>query len=71
MGTDEYQEAWKAHSENNQVKIDVDVIMNAVLCNQKEMQSASYWSDISDMGISLVLLQIFFYLGTTMDLHWA
>jgi CubicO group peptidase (beta-lactamase class C family) len=71
MEPDKYQQAWQAHSSQTRVTIDADVLLNAVQRNQRDLRAAIFWGEINAIGIALLLLPVWIYLGVTTGSPWT
>jgi len=71
MNPDKYQQAWKADAAQTRVTIDADVMSQEVQRSHRGFQSTIFWRDVREVGVSLLLLPIWFVMGFTMSLPWT
>ena len=71
MEPDKYQQAWQAHSSQTRVTVDADLLLKAVQRNHQELRMASSLGELGEIGISLLLLPVWFYLGVTTSSPWT
>ena len=71
MDPDSYQQAWQAHSSQTRVSIDPDLLLKEVQRNQQHFRATISRRDVREIGIALLLLPVWFYLGITTSAHWT
>jgi hypothetical protein len=71
MDPDPYQQAWQAHASRTRVTIDPEVLRKEVQRNQEEFRAAIFRRDFREMGIALLLVPVWFYLGAALSLPWT
>src|SRR5215213_1238680 len=71
MEPDKYQQAWHAHSSQTRVEIDSNVLLKAVQRNQRDFRAAILWGELNSIGITLLLLPVWIYLGVTTGSPWT
>jgi CubicO group peptidase (beta-lactamase class C family) len=71
MDPDKYQQAWRSESSHTRVTVDADSLWKAVQRNQQELRAAISWSDFGAIGIELLLLPVWIYLGLTTASPWT
>jgi hypothetical protein len=71
MDPDNYQQAWQAHSSQTRVAIDADSLLNVVQRNQQELRAAISWNDFGAIGIELLLLPGWVYMGVMLASPWT
>jgi hypothetical protein len=71
MDSDDYQRAWQAHSSRTRVTIDADLLLKEVQRSQSNFQATIFWRDFREVGVALVMLPVWFYLGVTFSLPWT
>jgi CubicO group peptidase (beta-lactamase class C family) len=71
METDNYQHAWRARSSQTRVTVDADLLLKEVQRSQGHFQAMIYWRDLREVGVGLVMLPLWFYLGVTFSLPWT
>ena len=71
MSLDKYQQAWKAGSLQSQVKFDAVLLSKEVQRSHETFRSMIFWRDVREVGISLVMIPIWFALGIGTSLPWT
>ncbi len=71
MSPDEYQEAWRAEASQTRVTVNADLLLQDVRRNQREFHAAVSGGDFGVIGILLVLLPVWIYLGVTTASPWT
>ena len=65
MDPDKYQQAWQAHSSQTRVTVDADLLLKEVQRNQRNFRATIFWRDVREVGVGLLMLPLWFYLGVT------
>lgn len=71
MSPDDYKEAWKTQSSQHRLTIDADLLLKEVQRNQRFFTATIFWRDVREVGISLLLVPVWIYLGTRASLPWT
>ncbi len=71
MEPDNYQQAWRAHSSQTRVTVDADLLLKKVERSQRIFRAMIFWRDFREVGVALVMLPLWFYLGVTLSLPWT
>ena len=71
MDPDTFQQAWQKQSSQTRVTVDVERLLKALQRNQREMRSTINWGDLSNIGVSLLMLPVWIYLGVTTGSPWT
>ena len=71
MDSDKYQQAWQAHSSETRVTIDADFLLKEVQRNQRSFRATIFHRDFREVGISLLMLPLWLYLGVTFSEPWT
>jgi hypothetical protein len=71
MAPDEYQQAWQAQSSQQRVTVDADLLLKEVQRSQRGFRATIYWRDFREVGIALLLLPLWFYLGAVTSSPWT
>jgi CubicO group peptidase (beta-lactamase class C family) len=71
MDPDKYQQAWQAQSSETHVAIDTDLLLKAVQRNQHDFRALVSLQDFALIGISLLLLPVWIYMGVAMASPWT
>jgi hypothetical protein len=68
---DKFQQAWQAHSSGTRVTVDADALLNAVQRSQRNFRAMIFWRDFREVGIGLLLLPVWFFLGAMFSPPWT
>ena len=71
MDPDSYQQAWQAHSSQTRVTIDADLLLKVVQRDQQNFRSVIRLSDFAGVGIALLLMPMWIYMGVTSSSPWT
>lgn len=71
MDLDSDQQAWKADVPQGNVAVDVDVLRKEVLRDQHNFRTKISWRDFGEVGVTLLLLPLWFYLGAVTSSPWT
>ena len=71
MDPDNYQQAWQAHSSQTRVTINADLLLKEVRRNQRDFQATIFRRDFREIGIALLLLPLWFYMGAKLSSPWT
>jgi CubicO group peptidase (beta-lactamase class C family) len=71
MDPDNFQQAWQAQSSRTRVTIDADLLRKEVQHSQRSFRAMIFWRDCREVGIALLMLPVWFYLGSTRSLPWT
>ena len=71
MNPDKYQQAWQAQSSQTSVTIDTDLLRKEVQRNQRSFRSTIFWRDFREIAVGIVMLPVWFYLGSALSLPWT
>ncbi len=63
MEPDKYQQAWQAHASQTRVTVDADALRKEVQRNQREFRATIFRRDVVEVGVGLLLIPLWFYLG--------
>jgi len=70
MTFDELQKTWQSQESSFKLTIDSDMLLREVRRNKKCFESAVFWRDVREAGVSFVLAVFFLYQGTKSNL-WS
>lgn len=71
MNPDQLQQAWQAHASQTRVTIDAELLRKEVQRSQSHFQSTIFWRDFREVGVALVMIPVWIYLGVTYALPWS
>jgi CubicO group peptidase (beta-lactamase class C family) len=71
MNSDSLKEAWRAQTSQTRLTINPDILLQEVRRNQKAFTVTLFWRDLREVGVSLVMVPVWFYLGAKYSLPWT
>jgi len=71
MNPDDFKRAWQAQTSHTQLKVDAELLFEEVQRNQRSFTATIFWRDVREVGVSLLLVPLWLYLGVTLSLPWA
>lgn len=71
LGPDFYQQAWRAQSSQAPVTVDADLLFQQVQRNQRDFRATINRRDFAEIGISLLLLPVWIYMGVATASPWT
>ncbi len=71
MTRDDFQEAWKTQSSQTRLTIDADLFVKEVRRNQMYFTAIIFWRDVREVGIALLLVPLWSFMGVWLSLPWT
>jgi len=71
MSPDDFQQAWQASASQSRVTIDADLLVKEVRRNQQQFACTILARDIREVGVALILIPVWLYLGSWLSLPWT
>ncbi len=71
MSLDKFQQAWKAEASQLKVTFDADLLSKQVQQSHDEFRSLIFWRDVREIGVSLLMIPIWFAMGIGLSLPWS
>lgn len=71
MNADPLQAAWQSQPPPGRLTINTDLLLQEVRRNQRTFTSQVYWRDAREIGIALVLIPVWIYLGRVVGEFWT
>lgn len=71
MSPDKFQEAWQAESAKSRITIDASLLLKEVQHSQQDLRATIFWRDFREVGVALVMLPLWFFLGYAFSLPWT
>jgi hypothetical protein len=71
MNPDSFKEAWRAQTSQTRLTIDADLLLKEVRRNQSAFTAIIFWRDVREVGVSLLMVPIWLYLGAKHTLPWT
>ena len=71
MNPDTLKEAWCAQTAQTRLTIDADLLLKEVRRNERSFNAMIFWRDLREIGVSLVMVPVWFYLIARHSLPWT
>ena len=71
MDADEIRRAWQAQAGQARLVIDADRLLAELRRNRRWLAATVFWRDVREVGVSLLLVPVWIFLGTSQDLPWT
>lgn len=71
MEPDELKQAWRDHETPGRLRVDANLLREEVRSRQRAFAATIFWRDVREVGVCLVLIPIWIYLGLDRSLHWT
>lgn len=68
MDPDSFKPAWKTQSSQTRLAIDSDLLLEELRRKQRCFAAAIFWRDVREVGISLLMVPLWIYLGVRLSL---
>jgi hypothetical protein len=68
---DNFKQAWKTQSSQTRLTIDAELLLKEVRRNQRYFAAMIFWRDVREVGISLLMVPLWLYLGVKLSLPWT
>jgi hypothetical protein len=71
MNDDNLKQAWRGQPSGARLTIDADLLLKEVQRNERYFAAMIFWRDVREVGTSLVLIPVWFYLGARNGSPWT
>lgn len=71
MDPDKFQQAWRAQESHSRITVDAGLLLQEVQHSQSNFRAMILRRDCVEIGIALVMLPLWFYLGFWLALPWT
>jgi hypothetical protein len=71
MNPDNFQQAWQTQSSQTRLTIDAELLLKEVRRNQQYFTAMIFWRDVREVGVALLMVPLWIYLGVKLSLPWA
>jgi hypothetical protein len=71
MNPDDFKRAWQAQTSHSQLKVDAELLLQELRRNHRSMTATIFWRDVREVGVSLLLVPLWLYLGAALSLPWG
>jgi hypothetical protein len=71
MNPDSLKAAWRGQTARTRLTIDADLLLKEVRRNERSFNAMIFWRDLREIGVSLIMVPVWFYLITRHSLPWT
>jgi hypothetical protein len=71
MDPDNLKQAWQTQTSQARLTIDAELLVRELRRNQQYFAATIFWRDVREVGISLLMLPLWIYLGIRQSLPWS
>ena len=71
MDPDNFKQAWKTQTSQTRLTIDAELLLKEVRRKQRCFATAIFWRDVREVGISLLMVPLWLYLGVKHSSPWT
>ena len=71
MNPDKFRQAWQAQSAPGRLTINAELLLKEVQRNQRFFTAMIYWRDVREVGVALVLVPAWIYMGIRLAIPWS
>ncbi len=69
--SDELKKVWQSQSPPPRLTLDAGLLLNEVRRNERQFLATISWRDLREVGVSLVLVPVWVWLGVRQSLPWS
>src|SRR4029453_5423254 len=70
MNPDDFKQAWQSQSPGH-LTISDELLLNDVRRNQRSFASTIFWRDVREVGVAVLLVPVWLYMGAKLHLPWT
>jgi hypothetical protein len=71
MDPDDLKQAWQMQPSKARLTIDAELLLKEVQRNQQYLDATIFWRDVREVGVSLLMMPLWIYLGIRLSLPWT
>jgi hypothetical protein len=71
MNPDDFKQAWQRQSSRARLMIDAELLLKEVRRNELYFTATIFWRDVREVGISLLMVPLWLYLGVKHSSPWT
>jgi len=71
MNPDELKQAWKTVASQQRLTIEPARLLDEVRRNQRHLETTLFWRDVREVGVCLVMVPVWIWLGRNYALPWS
>jgi hypothetical protein len=68
---DELKQAWQTQPSRARLTVDAELLLNEIKRNQQYFAAVIFWRDFREIGVGLVMIPLWIYLGIRQSLPWT
>ena len=68
---DDLKKAWQSQTSPQRLTLDASLVLNEVRRNERQFAATIYSRDVREVGVALLLVPVWIYLGITMKSLWS
>ena len=71
MSPDDFKKAWQGETSQTRLKIDAECLLEELRRKQKALTAMIFWRDVREIGVSLLMVPLWLYLGVKHSSPWT
>jgi hypothetical protein len=71
MNPDDFKRAWQAQTSQTRLKMDPALLLEKLQRDDRSFSSTIFWRDFREVGVSLLMVPLWIYLGVSNSYHWT
>lgn len=71
MDPDELKRAWQTQATPGSARVDAGLLREELRRRRRAFAASIFWRDVREVGVCLLLIPIWIYLGLSRSLHWT
>jgi hypothetical protein len=71
MDPDHLKQAWQSQGSQRPMMVDAELLLREVQRNQEHFTNTIFWRDVREVGVALVMVPLWVFLGVKFHLPWA
>lgn len=71
MNPDSFKQAWQTQTSQTRLTINAELLLKEVRRNQRQFTATIFWGDVREVGVGLLMIPLWLYLGVRHSLPWT
>jgi hypothetical protein len=71
MNPESFKQIWQTQTSQSRLTIDADLLLKEVQRNQRLFTATIFWRDVREVGLALILVPVWIYLGRKSSQPWT
>ncbi len=71
MNPDSFKQAWQTQTSQTRLTINAELLLKEVRRNQRQFTATIFWRDVREVGVGLLMVPLWLYLGVKHSLPWT